>query len=299
MTAESLPITNLAAPSNANDAARKADVDAVALTTGNLPDVTANQVNSFLVAGSGGTWTVKNLRDTKTVLSLGTAASADTGTDANDVPTITDADARYLVEANNLSDLVSASNARDNLGLGTAAVLAANNSANNLIKLASDGSLPALDGAALTNLSTQTNRVMGFGEYQLTTGGALSTSYAKLGLDGTATSIIDSDGVTLDTPSSDDFQLSASSRYILDISIIIHNANAAAQTFNIELYDETGAASIWQSPNITALAGGDMQFTRAHARITVGANSFSWRAQASVGTDLTVIAGTFTATKIS
>jgi hypothetical protein len=57
----------------------------------------------------------------RTTLGLGTAAVVNTGTGASDVPTITQADGRYLSIADDLSDLSSPSNARSNLGLGTAA----------------------------------------------------------------------------------------------------------------------------------------------------------------------------------
>lgn len=56
-------------------------------------------------------------------LGLGTAAIVDTGTSAANVPTITQADGRYLSIADDLSDLNSAANARSNLGLGTAALV--------------------------------------------------------------------------------------------------------------------------------------------------------------------------------
>jgi hypothetical protein len=51
----------------------------------------------------------------------GTAATKNTGTGAGELPTTAEADARYLLESNNLSDLDSAIFARTNLGLGTAA----------------------------------------------------------------------------------------------------------------------------------------------------------------------------------
>ncbi len=59
----------------------------------------------------------------RSALGLGTAAIVDTGTSAANVPTITQADGRYLSIADDLSDLNSAANARSNLGLGTAALV--------------------------------------------------------------------------------------------------------------------------------------------------------------------------------
>lgn len=55
--------------------------------------------------------------------------------------------------ANNLSDLSSASTARTNLGLGTAATLNVGTSANNIVQLNASAKLPAVDGSLLTNIA--------------------------------------------------------------------------------------------------------------------------------------------------
>lgn len=53
-------------------------------------------------------------------LGTGTAALVNTGTGTGDVPTTSQADARYCLESNNLSDLNSASTALSNLGIANA-----------------------------------------------------------------------------------------------------------------------------------------------------------------------------------
>ena len=59
----------------------------------------------------------------------------------------------YLAAASNLSDVTSVSTARTNLGLGSAAVLNAGTSANNVVQLNASAQLPAVNGSLLTNLS--------------------------------------------------------------------------------------------------------------------------------------------------
>jgi len=62
------------------------------------------------------------------------------------------APATFLDESSNLSDLDSASTARINLGLGSAATQDVGTSAGNVVELDSSGRLPAVDGSQLLNL---------------------------------------------------------------------------------------------------------------------------------------------------
>lgn len=87
-------------------------------------------------------------------LTSATAASTyETQTHASSTyETQTHSSSTYPTKANNLSDLTSASTARTNLGLGTAATLTAGTAANNAVQLDGTGKLPAVDGSQLTNV---------------------------------------------------------------------------------------------------------------------------------------------------
>lgn len=144
---QSVNIDEGCAPSGINNAIRELmadikDVDAgtVALTSPNL--------TSFAVNGTTITATGAEIN----ILDGVTATAADLNyTVGLTAPVQNQLDGK-LESSNNLSDLGSASTARTNLGLGTAAVLNEGTSANNLVQLDGSARLPAVDGSQLTNL---------------------------------------------------------------------------------------------------------------------------------------------------
>lgn len=99
-----------------------------------------------LTQGSGGNVTVLN-GDSAIVYCDGAGA----GAAVVDVSS-TFITSNNLTVANNLSDLASASTARTNLGLGTAATLNVGTSANNIVQLNGSAQLPAVDGSLLTGI---------------------------------------------------------------------------------------------------------------------------------------------------
>ena len=142
--------------------------------TAKLPAVDGSQLTN--ISPTGALLITNNLSDlnnattARTNLGLGTAATQDVGTTANDVvqlnasaqlpavdgsllTNVTATDSTKLAIANNLSDLNNVATARTNLGLGTAATQDVGTSANNVVQLDGTAKLPAVDGSQLTNIS--------------------------------------------------------------------------------------------------------------------------------------------------
>ena len=145
----------------------------VADSTG-LPAIDGSQLTGVTATDSTKLAIANNLSDlnnattARTNLGLGTAATLNSGTsngnvvvldstglpavDGSQLTGVTATDSTKLAIANNLSDLNSASTARTNLGLGTAATLDAGTGASNLVQLNGSSQLPAVDGSNLTNV---------------------------------------------------------------------------------------------------------------------------------------------------
>ena len=154
-------LLNLATPNGADLLAIVDDIAGTATTK----KVTATNLMTLApvqsVAGRTGTVTLSHTD----VNGLGTAATQDVGTSANNVVqldgsgalpavdggNLTNVGAGDLLAANNLSDVASAATSRTNLGLGTAAVADTGTSNGNVVVLDAIG-LPEVDGSQLTNL---------------------------------------------------------------------------------------------------------------------------------------------------
>ena len=141
---------------------------------------------------------LNNASTARTNLGLGTSATLDVGTTANDVvqldasarlpavdgsqlTNISATDSTKLAIANNLSDLASASTARTNLGLGTSATLDVGTTANLVVQLDASARLPAVDGSQLTNISATDSTKLAIAN-NLSDLASASTARTNLGL---------------------------------------------------------------------------------------------------------------------
>ena len=166
--------TNLGLGTAATKDTGTANGNVVLLDATGLPAVDGSQLTGVTGTDATKLAIANNLSDlnnagtARTNLGLGTAAVKNHGTsngdlvllDATGLPAVdgsqltgvTSTDVTKLAIASNLSDLNSASTARTNLGLGTAATQTVGTGANNVVQLTGASKLPAVDGSLLTNV---------------------------------------------------------------------------------------------------------------------------------------------------
>ena len=165
--------TNLGLGTSATLDSGTANGNVVVLDATGLPAVDGSQLTGITATDSTKLAIANNLSDlnnvatARTNLGLGTSATLDVGTSANNVVQL-DGSSRLpavdgsqltnisptgaLLITNNLSDLNNTGTARTNLGLGTSATLDTGTASGNVVVLDATG-LPAVDGSQLTNIT--------------------------------------------------------------------------------------------------------------------------------------------------
>jgi hypothetical protein len=139
-------------------------------------DATVTNTPKLMEVGRG-VWnnTTKTLTRAQVYQPNGTAVNWGAGT--RDVLVVSNP-GLFALLTNNLSDLPSASTARTNLGLGTAATQNVGTSASSVVQLDGSARLPAVDGRNLTNLATfPTGTKMLFAQAAAPTGWTQDTTW--------------------------------------------------------------------------------------------------------------------------
>jgi len=216
--------TNLGLGTSATLDTGTANGNVVVLDATGLPAVDGSQLTNVTGTDSTKLAIANNLSDlnnattARTNLGLGTSATLNVGTGANDVVQL-DGSSRLpavdgsqltnisptgaLLITNNLSDLNSASTARTNLGLGTSSTLDSGTSNGNVVVLDATG-LPAVDGSQLTNVTATDSTKLAIAN-NLSDLNNATTARTNLGLGTSAT-------LNVGTGANDVVQLDGSSR---------------------------------------------------------------------------------------
>lgn len=162
ITARNKVICDLAAPTQDNDAARRVDIQGIVVAAGNLPSP-VGLVNGTVLEVLAETWRTRGFADWCADNGIVTGsqgpAFATIGAAIGNIPTMAIGNSFWAQVANNLSDLANPATARTNLGLGSAATLAAGVLVNNVPQLGAGGQFAA--GIGGTNLAMQGNVVYG------------------------------------------------------------------------------------------------------------------------------------------
>lgn len=228
----------------------------VAITGGSITGIT----DLAVADGGTGASTAANAR---TNLGLGTAAVVDTGTSAANVPTITQADARYQPLDSDLTSIA----ALTTTAFGRA-FLAFANTAAVLSALSLDADLATFALPASTTISA-------YGATLVDDADA-STARTTLGLGNAATLTVDADLAT--------FALPASTTISAFGATIVDDANAAATIATLGLDADIATLSLPASTTITAAAATVLDDASTSAMLTtLGAQPLD--------SDLTTIAG--------
>jgi len=216
--------TNLGLGTSATLDTGTSNGNVVVLDATGLPAVDGSQLTNVTGTDSTKLAIANNLSDlnnattARTNLGLGTSATLNVGTGANDVVQL-DGSSRLpavdgsqltnisptgaLLITNNLSDLNSASTARTNLGLGTSSTLDSGTSNGNVVVLDATG-LPAVDGSQLTNVTATDSTKLAIAN-NLSDLNNATTARTNLGLGTSAT-------LNVGTGANDVVQLDGSSR---------------------------------------------------------------------------------------
>jgi len=300
---ESRRIKNLAEPALGSDAARLADVQAAEINSGNLPTTNVSQANHTLQVNDTGSWAAASPSTARDGLGLGSAAVLNEGTGDSDLSDNAANDASYLRQDDNLLSLDSASTARTNLGLGSAATKPAGTNAGDVLELAVTGQLPALDGALLTNLSGQDNRVKLVYSSQLNDGAQAlnAVSWTTLSLTSTGTVFGNSGGDVTFNTSTNRFFLTVG-LYVLQVELMFEGTGSATALpeWKIRQNVDASASTLYTHPSNKC--GPDTSITQATSRVvaTAGTVAFDLEGHLAATSDTAdFVYGTLTIWKIT